>query len=163
MDSAVAIVATLGIVGSGITAGIVFAFSNFIMSSLKHVPDAEGMRVMQTINEAVYNPLFMGGFLATTLLSVGGIVYGVLRSEEPWALSLIAAGVAYFFGVFLMTGLANVPLNNALKALDPESEAGAAEWKRYLMAWTRWNHLRTGMAILSLLLFSAALASAGMP
>lgn len=37
----------------------------------------------------------------------------------------------------------NVPLNNALDRVAPDSGEGATLWQTYLLDWTRWNHLRT--------------------
>lgn len=37
----------------------------------------------------------------------------------------------------------NVPGNNALAAVQPGSEQGAALWADYLRTWTNWNHVRT--------------------
>jgi uncharacterized membrane protein len=41
----------------------------------------------------------------------------------------------------------NVPLNNALAAVDPASSEGAAVWADYLRTWTNWNHVRTLAAL----------------
>jgi uncharacterized membrane protein len=41
-----------------------------------------------------------------------------------------------------VTMVANVPMNNALDAVDPASEAGATYWRTYLRQWTAWNHVR---------------------
>jgi uncharacterized membrane protein len=43
----------------------------------------------------------------------------------------------------LVTILGNVPLNNALAIVDPNSTEGATLWIRYLTDWTFWNHVRT--------------------
>jgi uncharacterized membrane protein len=37
----------------------------------------------------------------------------------------------------------NVPLNNRLAKLTPDSAEGATLWSHYLKAWTQWNHART--------------------
>jgi uncharacterized membrane protein len=36
----------------------------------------------------------------------------------------------------------NVPLNNALAAVDPASAEGAKLWATYLRDWTNWNTVR---------------------
>lgn len=51
----------------------------------------------------------------------------------------------------------NVPLNNALDAVDPASTDAAAVWARYLKDWTFWNHLRTIASAAASALFVAAL------
>ncbi|SDD65655.1 protein of unknown function [Actinokineospora iranica] len=44
-------------------------------------------------------------------------------------------------GVLLVTFARNVPWNNELDALAPES--AAEYWRGYLRRWTAWNHMRT--------------------
>jgi uncharacterized membrane protein len=49
----------------------------------------------------------------------------------------------YFVGTFLVTLVFNVPLNNRLAAVNPDSAEGKALWTHYLSVWTAWNHVRT--------------------
>ncbi len=41
-----------------------------------------------------------------------------------------------------MTAARNVPLNDALAALNPADAGAAGEWHRYVRDWSRWNHVR---------------------
>jgi uncharacterized membrane protein len=41
----------------------------------------------------------------------------------------------YVLGMFAVTMVLNVPLNDALAAADPSSSEGAALWARYLKDW----------------------------
>ena len=36
----------------------------------------------------------------------------------------------------------NVPMNNALDAIDPDDDQGTSYWRTYLQRWTAWNHVR---------------------
>lgn len=56
---------------------------------------------------------------------------------------VIAAGVIFLVGTIGVTMLGNVPLNNELVPLDPETASAQAAWRDYLVDWTRWNHVRT--------------------
>ncbi len=56
-----------------------------------------------------------------------------------------------------MTMVCNVPLNDRLAALRPDTPEAAAVWSNYLTLWTSWNHLRTVAPLLSAILFMAAL------
>jgi uncharacterized membrane protein len=49
----------------------------------------------------------------------------------------------YLGGTIAVTMLCNVPLNNRLARVEPESDEGALLWQRYLSDWTAWNHVRT--------------------
>ena len=46
--------------GSGLIAGVFFAFSTFVMKALAQRPASEGIAAMQAISEDVINPWFMG-------------------------------------------------------------------------------------------------------
>jgi uncharacterized membrane protein len=51
----------------------------------------------------------------------------------------------------------NVPLNDALATVKPESTDGANLWASYLTNWTLWNHVRTAAALAATALFTIAL------
>ncbi len=141
------------VVGCGMMAGIYFAFSTFIMTSLAKLPAAAGGAAMQSINRVILRSSFMILFFGTTLVSVGLVVIGIIRWGQPASLEMIIASDAYIFGMFLVTAAFNVPLNNALDAVDVNSDEAAVVWERYLRTWTRWNHLRTVASALSCCLF----------
>jgi uncharacterized membrane protein len=65
---------------------------------------------------------------------------------------VVGGCLLYVLGTIVVTIAFNVPLNNALAAVKPESAEGATLWAAYLSRWTAWNHVRT----------LAALAAAGM-
>ena len=69
---------------------------------------------------------------------------------------MVAGGLLYFTGMFVCTAAFNVPLNNALDAVDPTSSAGAEVWSEYVVAWTRWNYLRTAACLAACYLLIAA-------
>jgi uncharacterized membrane protein len=51
----------------------------------------------------------------------------------------------------------NVPLNNQLAKVAPDSDEGAALWSRYLKDWTRLNHIRTLSCMGAMVCFMLAL------
>ncbi|TGQ06129.1 DUF1772 domain-containing protein, partial [Mesorhizobium sp. M00.F.Ca.ET.217.01.1.1] len=65
--------------------------------------------------------------------------------------------VIYLIGNPIVTMVFNVPLNDALAAVDPASANGAAVWANYLNAWVMWNHVRTVTAIVAMACFIMAL------
>jgi uncharacterized membrane protein len=69
---------------------------------------------------------------------------------------LIVGGLLYLIGTILATMACNVPLNNKLARVKPDSAEGAALWTRYLSDWTAWNHVRTVASLAA----AAALAMA---
>jgi uncharacterized membrane protein len=53
--------------------------------------------------------------------------------------------------------LFNVLRNNALAASEATSTEGTALWAGYLIAWTKWNHVRTIAALMAAASFTIAL------
>ena len=151
---ALAFVAALG---SGVIGGVFYAFSTFVMTALRRRPAAEGLAAMQAINVAVINPLFLGLFLGTAAVSAVIVAVALLRWSRPGSACLLAGGLLYFAGTFLVTMLFNVPLNNALAKLDPADPDAEALWTRYADRWTAWNHVRTAAAIAATAAFILAL------
>ncbi|MBD5782041.1 DUF1772 domain-containing protein [Pelagicoccus sp. NFK12] len=146
MNSWILVIEVSALFGCALVGGIFFAFSSFVMKALGRIPDPAGMHAMQSINIVVLNPLFLGLFCGTALLSVILVVNGIATTTSPW---LIAGGLSYFLGTFLVTALGNVPLNNRLATASPSDPAGHATWQSYLPRWTFLNHLRTAAAILA--------------
>ena len=72
--------------------------------------------------------------LETTLVSLVLAVVALFRWGESGSTAMLAAGIAYVLGMFVCTMLynVNVPLNNALAAVDPASADAASAWARYL-------------------------------
>lgn len=147
----------LAAVGCGTVGGVFFAFSTFVMRGLGRVPPVTGAAAMQGINLSAVRPAFMAALFGT------GAVCAVLvaRGIQTWGVGqsglLVAGGVLYLVGTVGVTLARNVPLNNALAALDPDATAATGVWSRYLRRWGAWNHLRTASSLGSAVLFSLAL------
>jgi uncharacterized membrane protein len=52
--------------------------------------------------------------------------------------------------------ICNVPLNNRLAAVEPESAEGKVVWTHYLRVWTAWNHVRTAASLAAMACFILA-------
>ena len=146
-------------VGCGLLAGVYFAFSAFVMTALGRIDQAAGISAMNAINVDIVRSLFMPAFLGTTLSCAGLVVLGGLRWQEPGALAMICGGGLYVVGMFAVTVVFNVPLNDQLAATDPASTAVAPVWARYLTDWTFWNHVRTVASLAATALFIVAIAA----
>jgi uncharacterized membrane protein len=146
--------------GSGLVAGIFFAFSTFIMTSFARIPQGHGISAMQSINSTILRSLFMPLFFGTAVASLLLAGTALFRWGEPGSMAMLAAGSIYFVGMFLCTIVFNVPLNNVLAAADPASAEAAPVWSRYLKVWTVWNHVRTVASIAACALFITAIATA---
>jgi uncharacterized membrane protein len=149
----------LSAIGCGLLAGLYFAFSAFIMTALGRIGQAAGVAAMNAINVAIVQSLFLPVFLGTTMASAALAIAALLRWGEAGAMTMLAGGVLYVFGMFVVTMIFNVPLNNALAAVDPASQGATPLWARYLADWTWWNHVRTISSTAACALFIAAIAA----
>lgn len=129
--------------GSGLVAGVFFAFSTFVMGALGRLAPGQGIAAMQSINVVVINPWFFAAFFGTAVGCLVLAVFGLFNWSQPGTLYLIAGSALYLLGSILVTIAFNVPLNGALAAVEPSSVDGANLWTRYLSVWTSWNHVRT--------------------
>jgi uncharacterized membrane protein len=134
--------------GCGTVAGVVFAFSNFVMPALGRLPAGGAIAAMQQINIKAINPLFMSVLLGTAVTCVATIVAAVADpgSYSPY---LIGAGMLYLVGTIGVTRAFNIPRNDALARLDPSTSDAPGQWGRYLAEWSTFNHVRTVTALLA--------------
>ncbi|WP_119460624.1 anthrone oxygenase family protein [Rhodospirillaceae bacterium SYSU D60014] len=157
VDHLLFVLVFLSALGSGLVAGLFFAFSAFVMTALARLPSAQGIAAMQSINIAVLNALFFAAFFGTAAACAVLAVFSLFNWTEPGAIYLLAGGLLYLVGTILVTILFNVPLNNALAAVEPDSADGASLWTWYLDAWTAWNHARTAASLAAAASFIMAL------
>ncbi|MDN7592227.1 anthrone oxygenase family protein [Burkholderia seminalis] len=146
-------------VGCGLMAGVYFAFSTFVMTSLGRLAPPAGAAAMNAINVDIVRSPFMPLFLGTTLMALALAAIALFNRDQPGAMAAVAGGVLYVFGMFAVTMAVNVPLNDALAAADPVTAQGAALWTRYLRDWTMWNHVRTVASAAACACFIAAIAA----
>src|SRR4051812_49150584 len=119
-------------VGSGLIAGVFYAFSTFVMRSLSRLPAREGIAAMQSINIGVINPAFLGVFLGTAITCVATIFCAIVRWESPRSIYLVVGALLYIVGTFGVTMFGNVPLNNALAKLRDDDEDASTVWTDYV-------------------------------
>ena len=128
---------------SGLMAGIYFAFSVFVMTAFDRIPAANAVAAMNSINKVILRSLFMPLFFGSSLASIILIITGIGMWGKTGAVMILSAGVIYIAGMFLCTVFFNVPLNDRLARVDPNSAELQAEWQNYFRKWTLWNHVRT--------------------
>jgi uncharacterized membrane protein len=143
-------------IGSGIVAGIFFAFSSFVMAALGRLSPEHGIAAMQSINITVINPGFMLVFMGTGLVCLALLV-GAFWWDGTGGKLIMTAGALYLVGCIGVTMVCNVPLNDALAAVEAGTPQAAELWARYLRDWTFWNHVRTVAPLASMILFIIAL------
>ena len=140
-------------IGCGLLAGVYFAFSTFVMTALSRIDPSSGAAAMNSMSVEIVRSSFIPLFMATTVTSAILAVAAFFRLGDPGSFFILAGGVVYVFGMFVVTMMFNVPLNDALAA-NP-----ATVWQTYLRDWTFWNHVRTVASTAAFGLFVAAIAS----
>jgi uncharacterized membrane protein len=144
-------------IACAVVAGVFFAFSFFVMRALARIPPAQGMAAMQSINIVAITPMFMTALFGTAVACLALAAYAVTAWRGPASAYLLAGCLSYLLGTIVVTMAGNVPLNNSLAAVDPNSRAGAGFWVTYLHRWTAWNHVRTVSGIVAAALMLVAI------
>lgn len=157
IDNLLFVLKLFSALGCGLMAGFFFAFSIVVMTALSRLQPPQGVAAMQIINVVVLNPLFFVGFFGTAAACLLSVVLSLLRWHQPDSAYLLAGGLLYVVGTILVTMVFNVPLNDALARVDPDSVDGANVWADYLVRWTTWNHVRTLAALLAAASLTVAL------
>jgi uncharacterized membrane protein len=149
---------TLGTaLGCGLSGGVFFAFSAFVMPALDRLPPSQAVAAMQSINKLAVTPAFMTALFGTGLACVGLGVSAALAWGGRTSAWVLAGSALYLVGTIVVTIAANVPLNDALATVQPQSAEAAGRWSSYLGEWTRWNHVRAAAALAAAGLLTVAL------
>ncbi len=143
--------------GSGLLAGVYFAFSTFIMQAFARLPVDQGIAAMQSINTTIVRSPFIVLFLLTAALSLFIAVMAILYWRGSVSMMMLAGAALYVVASFLSTMVFNVPLNDALDKVDGHSAESAQLWSTYLRDWVWWNHVRTVASLLAACAFVKAL------
>ena len=146
---------TIAAVGAGVTGGVLFGFSTFVMRALDHLPADRAIEAMQSINRQAPTAGFMSAMFGTAALSVVVGIDGVRRLDEPDGRWLTAGAGAYLASI-LVTVAFHVPRNDRLARVVIPAADAAGIWQRYSSAWTAGNHVRTALAIAASALFAVA-------
>lgn len=146
------IFAVASVVLLGLSAGVFYGFSSFIMSGLARASDDAAGAGMSGINETALLPAFMSVFFGALLVPAGTGIWGLVegRGGGGWVL---AGAAVYLVGTFGVTAALNVPLNNRLLGAHDKG----AGWRAYWRPWTAWNHLRTVAGIVATVLAAVGL------
>ncbi|MBY3053151.1 anthrone oxygenase family protein [Rhizobium laguerreae] len=144
-------------IGSGLVAGIFFAFSTFIMTAFSRIPTEQGIAAMNSINVTIVRSPFMGLFVPTAILCLVIAVLTLIDWRGGASFLMLAGAGLYIFAAFLSTIIFNVPMNDALAKVGGNGTEAVQLWTTYLRVWTWWNHVRTIASLLASAAFVRAL------
>ncbi len=151
----------LSLLSIGAIFGFFYAWVCSTMWGLDTVDPRIAISAMQAVNAAVLNAVFFPAFFLTpVILAMTAFIASRQHRKRAAFLFAASAGV-YVGGAFLVTVLANVPMNEALAQVTiPASSDDARQiWQDYSAPWQFWNTLRTLFSGLALLLTGFAILS----
>jgi uncharacterized membrane protein len=151
------LVLLLSTVSTALIGGLFYAYSCSVNPGLARISDAAFLQAMQSINRAILNPLFFISFMGTLVLLPISVWF--FKEQSMVFYLLLAAALLYFGGVFLVTMLGNVPLNNLLDAADLsklDTEGLAALRNKFENSWNFFHRIRTIASFLCLVLVAYA-------
>ena len=132
----------LAVLMLGLMAGLFFAYSVSVMPGMRRSGERAAVEVMQRINVAIQNPLFLMIFSGALVFAVIAVFQNAGTADV--FVPLVVALVLYA-ATLLITAVVNIPLNNRLDAAGEPGTVSdpAAVWGAFFDRWVRWNHLRT--------------------
>lgn len=138
------IILAIATILSALMSGFFFAYSFSVNSGLHILDNKAYLMAMQNINKEVLNFVFYICFFGTLILLVAlSILYLDFRSQKFYLIFI--ACISYTIGVFMVTSIGNVPLNNSLAEFDI-SHASETSLKNmrsiFEDAWVFWNSFR---------------------
>ena len=149
---------------TALMAGLFYSYSYSVVPGLKSVNDAAYIASMQSINGAIQNPVFFTGFFGTLLLLPVSAYLNYSQHPPLRFWLLLAAAIIYLTGVFGVTVVGNIPLNNALEKfnlLNASKDAISLQRTLFERPWNNLNTIRTISSILSLVLLIIACINSG--
>lgn len=149
-----------------LVAGLVFTFAVVVMPGIRRLDNRGYIRAFQVMDAIIQEsqPLFVIVWLGSIVTTLVAVVLGFLELSGPPLYLLVSAGALYLFTVQLPTMIVNVPLNNALQALDTSSMDEASlrtAREAFEPRWIRWNTVRTVTATVTSVLLLLVLV--GLP
>lgn len=151
------IVLYIAILLTGLSAGLFYAWQVSVIPGTKLTQDSTYIETMQKINRAIINPPFMLIFLGSLLIMILSVILYWNTEMSLWL--ILSATLVYGAGTVMVTGLGNVPLNDALDELqlnDLSKEEISKERHDYEVPWNRLHLIRTVFAVLSFMLLLIA-------
>jgi len=139
---------------TGILAGVFFTWTNAITPGIGRLNDVSYLKAFQHMNRTILNPLFYIVFMGPLLLSLAATyVHKAYPAYILWM--LIVATVIYFLGVFMVTILGNIPLNDMLdktNLADISLEDARSLRDKFETKWNNLHLIRTISSTTSFLL-----------
>ena len=137
-----------------LTAGLVLGFSVVVMPGIAKLSDRDFLLAFKLMDGVIQSgqPVFMIVWVGSIVSVISILVLGTLQLSGIELYLMWCAGGLYLLAVQGPTLRFNIPLNNAVQALEIEllSDPELADARTQFEApWTRWNRFRTMAAVVS--------------
>ena len=134
-------------IGAGVSAGVYFTFSTFVMAGVRKLAPSQSIAAMNAINKAApASPLFMLALFGTGIACVLLAISGLQHRGSP-AATWQLVGAALYIVSLLVTMIYHVPHNDQLLKVDPNAAGAAQTWSHFVEPWMAWTHVRTVAAL----------------
>jgi uncharacterized membrane protein len=146
---------------TGLIAGLFYAYSCSVNLGLGSLPDKVYLMAMQSINNAILNPIFFASFIGTLILLPASTYVQYEYGSSSKFILLLIASLLYATGVFGVTIFGNVPLNEMLAKVDFQNisiEDISTQRLQFEKPWNKLHSIRTMGSIVTLILVIVACA-----
>ncbi|MFD2725692.1 anthrone oxygenase family protein [Hyunsoonleella rubra] len=138
---------------NALSSGFFFTWSVSVILGTKKVGNLTYLETMQNINKEILNPIFFIVFFGSLISLI--IVTCLEFNNKPLFWLTLASTIIYLVGTFGVTAFGNVPLNNALEALNINS-LSVLELENfrtnYENTWNWYHNIRTVSGLISFIL-----------
>jgi uncharacterized membrane protein len=142
-------------IGSGLLAGLFYAYQVSIIPAFKVVDDVSYVTSFNAINDKIENGWFFLSFMGTLPL-IAGALYLYRRASSP-VTGLVAAGLVLNLVMLGVTAFGNIPLNDDLAEVKSVTPATAAVARAdFEETWNDLNLIRTLAALGSFVVLTVA-------
>ncbi|MET0300067.1 MAG: anthrone oxygenase family protein [Flavitalea sp.] len=159
-----ALLQVLSVLMVGLVAGLFYGYDSSVIGGLGKLGSREYLMAFKEINRAILNPYFFVSFMGALVVLPLAVWMGKGKVPDVSFYLMIGAAVVYFVGVFGVTVIGNIPLNESLDRLDLRSaSAESIESFRFKFeaVWSRYHHVRTWLSILAFVLAIVSLMFSG--
>lgn len=143
---------------TGLSAGFFYAWAVSVIPGTKQISDKSYLEAMQSINRAIMNPGFFAIFIGSLLLLVIACVIQYSNDTKAF-IFIVLATICYLFGTVGVTGVGNVPMNEALDAINLNNLDAKGMKNVRLTYESKWNMLHNIRTLFSVLAFVFSLLS----
>lgn len=129
---------------TGMLAGIFVHWSNTVMRGLKGVDDRTFVESFRSLDDAINNPLFLGGFTCALLLIVLAAALS-LGADQRAVLVWVGIALVLYLVACVITFGVHLPLNEEAHAGDGANgnvDYAAIRAQVDEATWTAWNTVR---------------------